>query len=129
MDRTERATPREEVARERSAGNLGEGLEACRAQSGARAPVFTVVTVVTLALAIGSNTAIFSVVDAVLIDPLPFPEADRLVSIRGSAPGSELPGEIGVPHELYIEYRANASRLEDAGMYRLLPPRRSIRHG
>ena len=44
-----------------------------------RAPGFTLVTVVTLALAIGSNVAIFSVVDAVLLDPLPYPNADRLV--------------------------------------------------
>ena len=65
-----------------------------------RAPGFTAVTVATLALAIGSNTAIFSVIRTVLIDPLNFPEADRLVSIRGSAPGSDLPEEFGVGLDL-----------------------------
>lgn len=82
-----------------------------------RAPVFAVVTVVTLALAIGSNTAIFSVVDAVLLDPLPFPNADRLVLITGVAPGSDREGEVGVSDELYVEYRENAAGLEDAGYF------------
>jgi hypothetical protein len=54
-----------------------------------RAPGFTLVVVVTLALAIGANTAIFSVVDAVLLEPLPFPHADRLVDIAGTAPGTD----------------------------------------
>jgi predicted permease len=42
----------------------------------------------TLAIGIGASTAVFSVVDGVLLEPLPYPEADRLVSIRHSAPGA-----------------------------------------
>ena len=87
------------------------------ARSLSRAPGFTLVTVTTLALAIGATTAIFSVVKSVLLSGLPYPDADRLVAIRGSAPGSSLPEEFGVPDELYVQYREQATLLEDAGTY------------
>jgi predicted permease len=82
-----------------------------------RARGFTAVTVLTLALAIGANTTIFSLVDAVLIDPLGFPQADRLVSIRGTAPGTDLPEEFGLGTEFYVQYKENASALADLGLY------------
>ena len=87
------------------------------ARSLARAPGFTLIVVATLALAIGANTAIFSVVNVVLLEPLPFPNADRLVHIGGTAPGTDQPEEFGVPDELYFEYRESVPGIEDIGIY------------
>ncbi len=53
----------------------------------ARAPGFTAVAILVLALGIGANTAVFSVTDYVLIRPLPFPSPDRLVSLWETLPG------------------------------------------
>ncbi|MDF1505954.1 ABC transporter permease, partial [Roseisolibacter sp. H3M3-2] len=61
---------------------------ACRAL--ARTPGFTAVAVLTLALGVGATTAMFSVVNGVLLKPLPFADAGRLVSLAHRAPGANL---------------------------------------
>jgi predicted permease len=78
-----------------------------------RSPGFAAAAVLTLAVSIGANTAIFSVVDAVVLTPFAFSEPDRLVAIRASAPGSDLRGEVGAGAEFYVQYRENAKTLAD----------------
>jgi predicted permease len=69
-----------------------------------RKPFFTALAGITLAVGIGANTAIFSVVDGVLLNPLPFPESSRLVSANHVAPRLNLPL---VPHSegMYLFYQ------------------------
>lgn len=54
----------------------------------AKAPAFTVTVLLTLAIGIGANVAVFSVLNSVLLKPLPYPEPDRLVSLHLEAPGA-----------------------------------------
>ena len=83
------------------------------ARSLLRSPAFSLIAALTLALAIGANTAIFSVVDAVLMDPLDFPDANELVLIRGTAPGTDMNEDFPLGPEFYLEYGESARSLED----------------
>ena len=77
-----------------------------------RTPAFLVTSVATLALAIGAVVGMFSVVNTVLLRPLPFPAPDRLVVVAGTAPGSDLPERFGLGQEFYLHYKERSQLLE-----------------
>ena len=80
------------------------------------APLFTIVTLLTLAVGIGANTAIFSVVYGVLLKPLPFDEPDRLVGVWHSAPGMDIP-LLNMGPSNYFTYRDEGRVFEDIGIF------------
>jgi putative ABC transport system permease protein len=78
-------------------------------------PTFTIVAVLTLALGVGASTAIFSVVDAVLLRSLPFPDPDRLVRIYFNNPGVGLRGvRFSVPE--FHDLRTQTDVFEDVSV-------------
>src|SRR2546422_5338534 len=80
-------------------------------------PVFSIIIVVTLALGIGANTAIFSVVNAVLLRPLPYPQSDRLIMLYSAWPGQGIPRS-GSALPDYRAFRDQNQTLEGlAGFY------------
>jgi putative ABC transport system permease protein len=81
----------------------------------AKNPAFTLVAVLTLALGIGANTAIFSVVQNVLLHPLPYPEADHLVEISNSYPPN-IP-KIGLSPGDYADWAREATTISAMGAY------------
>src|SRR5262245_18087384 len=81
-----------------------------------RRPAFTLAVVLTLALGIGANTAIFSVVYGVLIKPLPYPNADELVGIWHTAPGLQAE-EINASPSMYFTYRDENRTFQNIGLW------------
>ena len=81
---------------------------ACRVLT--RSPGFAIAVVLTLALAIGANTAIFSAVHGVLIRPLPYPDADRLVRIYTARGDGEIRDQSTIPD--YLDWKRRATSFE-----------------
>jgi predicted permease len=84
-------------------------------------PMFAAVALLTLAVASGANTAVFSVVNSVLLEPLPYPDADELVSIWHDAPGSpgtsEVSGGLRVSPSMYFTYAEQNRTFEQIGLW------------
>jgi len=84
-----------------------------------KSPAYTAVAVIVLALGIGANTAIFSVVNAVLLRPLPFPEAERLVQVWHVPPQKSFPGatEFAVSAANYLDWKERNHSFEQLSIY------------
>jgi len=77
-------------------------------------PGFTAVAVLTLALGIGANSAVFSVVNSILLRPLPFRDSDRLVNITHSYPKLNITTPVSAPN--FLDYRDQAGVFESAAI-------------
>jgi predicted permease len=81
-----------------------------------QSPGFTLTTVLTLAIGIGATIAIFSVVNGVLLKPLPFPESDRLIALVHQAPGVG-ESELAASPAMYFTYRDNNETFESVALW------------
>src|SRR6476469_951717 len=78
-------------------------------------PGFTTVTVLTIALGVGANSAIFTVVDAVMLRPLPFRDADRVVMINEHTPQFQV---LSLSAEHYRDVFREIAALQTCGAFR-----------
>src|SRR5690349_8862049 len=81
-----------------------------------RTPMFTAITLVTIALGVGANTAVFSVIEGILLKPLPYPHPEQLLSVSHFAPGINM-RELPMAPTSYFIYREQGRTLQDIGVY------------
>ena len=80
-----------------------------------RAPMFTAVTLITLAAGVGANTVVFSVLEGILLKPLPYSHSEQLVGVSHSAPGVNIKDLPCAPSNYFI-YRDQNHSFQDIGM-------------
>lgn len=81
-----------------------------------RTPMFTAVTLITLAVAVGANTVVFSVVEGVILKALPYPHPEQLIGVWHKAPGVGIK-DLNMAAFLYFIDREQSTTLEDIGIY------------
>jgi len=81
-----------------------------------RAPMFTAITLLTLAVGVGANTAVFSVIEGVLLKPLPYPHPEQLVGVWLTAPGVNLKDALASPSTYFI-FREQSRTFQDIGLW------------
>src|SRR5580658_9031776 len=80
------------------------------------APLFTAITLVTLAAGVGGNTVVFSVLESVLLKPLPYPHPEELIAVWHSAPGIGI-DDLNMSPSNYFIYREQNQSFQDVGVY------------
>jgi len=81
-----------------------------------RTPMFTVITLITLAAGVGANTVVFSVLEGVLLKPLPYTHSEELITVAQAAPGINIP-ELQAAPSMYFIYRDQGQSFQDIGLY------------
>ena len=122
-----------------AAGGIAQSMDAVRDQRGVpwiddlardirhglrslrRSPTFTCASLVTLTIGIAANTSVFSIVNAVLLKPLPYPDADRLVAVSHTAPGaqglSSVSGDLRLSLSMYVTYAEQNRTFDHMGVW------------
>ncbi len=81
-----------------------------------RAPLFTIITLITLAAGVGGNTVVFSVLESVLLKPLPYPRPNELIGVWLTAPGVNIQN-LNIAPSNYFIYREQNRSFQDIGVY------------